>query len=57
MTRSKKIFAAIAFAFVLFLVYVIYDISTRTTFPGARKAEPDSRPHAPGDTVASDSTP
>jgi len=37
MTRSKKIFAAFAIAFILFLVFVVYDISTRTTFPGARR--------------------
>jgi hypothetical protein len=35
MTRSKKIFAAFAFVFAIFLVFIVYDISTRTTFPGS----------------------
>jgi len=35
MSRSKKIFVAFAIVFLLFLVYVSYDISTRTTFPGS----------------------
>lgn len=36
MTRSKKIFTAFAIAFLLALIYVVFDISRRTTFPGAR---------------------
>ena len=33
MTRSKKVFAVFALVFFLFLAFVVYDISTRTTFP------------------------
>lgn len=36
MSRSKKIFFAFAIVFFLMLVYVSYDISTRTTFPGSK---------------------
>ncbi|MCC6834565.1 MAG: hypothetical protein IT213_06230 [Cytophagales bacterium] len=36
MTRSKKIFAGLAVVFAVLLVYVSYDISTRTTFPGSK---------------------
>ena len=36
MNRSKKIFAALAIVFVLFLVWASYDISSRTTFPGSK---------------------
>jgi hypothetical protein len=35
-TRSKKIFAGLAVVFAVLLVYVSYDISTRTTFPGSK---------------------
>lgn len=36
MSRSKKIFVAIAAVFVILLAYASYDISTRTTFPGSK---------------------
>ena len=36
MSRSKKIFVAFAIVFFLVLVYIVYDISSRTTFPGSR---------------------
>jgi hypothetical protein len=36
MNRSKKIFVAISIVFLLALLYVSYDISTRTTFPGSK---------------------
>lgn len=53
MSRSKKIFAAIAIVFFGLLAYVVYDISSRTTFPGSgRKANPS---HATHDSIASDS--
>lgn len=39
MSRSKKIFAGFAFAFLLLLLYVVYDISSRTTFPGTKRKE------------------
>jgi hypothetical protein len=36
MTRSKKVFAALAVVFLGLLFYASYDISRRTTFPGSR---------------------
>lgn len=36
MSRSKKIFITLAIAFFILLMYISYDISTRTTFPGAK---------------------
>ncbi|HET9487014.1 MAG TPA: hypothetical protein VFO54_06255 [Chryseosolibacter sp.] len=36
MSRSKKIFALFAIAFFFMLAYVVYDISSRTTFPGQK---------------------
>lgn len=36
MTKSKKIFAALAVIFFILLFYASYDISTRTTFPGSK---------------------
>jgi hypothetical protein len=36
MSRSKKIFAALAIVFVILLAYASYDISSRTTFPGSK---------------------
>ncbi|HEY4656716.1 MAG TPA: hypothetical protein VIH22_19500 [Cyclobacteriaceae bacterium] len=42
MSRQKKIFAILAAAFVLLLLYASYDISQRTTFPGS-KPQPRER--------------
>jgi hypothetical protein len=46
MSRSKKIFAFFVLLFALVLLYLVYDISSRTTFPGQRPkkevVEPDS---------------
>lgn len=36
MSRSKKIFVGAMVVFFLFLVFVSYDISRRTTFPGSK---------------------
>lgn len=36
MTRSKKVFAGFAVLFFCVLVFVSYDISRRTTFPGSK---------------------
>jgi len=36
MTRSKKVFAALAVVFMILLLYASYDISRRTTFPGSK---------------------
>lgn len=55
MSRSKKIFAAFAVLFFLLLVYVSYDISTRTTFPGSGKKEPPQTPESVSDSITHDS--
>lgn len=36
MSRSKKIFLAIAFIFIVGVLIVSYDIAQRTTFPGSK---------------------
>ncbi|MEM6523571.1 MAG: hypothetical protein AAGF85_06825 [Bacteroidota bacterium] len=36
MTRSKKLFIFLAILFFLLMIYVSYDISRRTTFPGSK---------------------
>ncbi|MBT1703645.1 hypothetical protein [Chryseosolibacter indicus] len=36
MTKSKKIFIAIAILFLILLFYASYDIGSRTTFPGSK---------------------
>ena len=36
MSRSRKIFLTFAAAFFIMLVYLSYDISSRTTFPGSK---------------------
>jgi hypothetical protein len=36
MSKSKKIFLAIAAVFFSLLIYASYDISRRTTFPGSK---------------------
>ncbi|NJN26773.1 MAG: hypothetical protein HC819_12770 [Cyclobacteriaceae bacterium] len=38
MKRSKKIFLAFASAFLLAMMIIGYDISSRTTFPGSKKS-------------------
>ncbi len=52
MTRSKKIFVAIAIVFFVLLLIVVADISRRTTFPGAKTK---SAPGLTEDSVARDS--
>ena len=54
MSRSKKIFAVFVAIFVLILMYLVYDISSRTTFPGSRK---DTIEQDASDSLASDTTP
>lgn len=36
MSRSKKVFLGFAATFFIMLVYLSYDISSRTTFPGSK---------------------
>ncbi|HEX8040367.1 MAG TPA: hypothetical protein VF490_14515 [Chryseosolibacter sp.] len=58
MSRSKKIFFLVAILFFLLLLYVAYDFSTRTTFPGAHKRTGANAPQTPdslpSDTVTTD---
>lgn len=53
MTRSKKIFAIFAVVFAVLLMWVVYDISSRTTFPGGSPKNAPSE-QTPPDTVRSD---
>ncbi len=39
MKKSKKIFLTIALTFFILVLYLAYDISTRTTFPGQRPVD------------------
>lgn len=56
MTRSKKIFAAIAAIFALLLIYASYDISRKTTFPGSKPQlkERLKRSYTPKDSTKTD---
>jgi hypothetical protein len=36
MSRSKKIFIAVCVLFFMGLIYLSYDISSKTTFPGSK---------------------
>jgi len=56
MTRSKKIFAAFCIVFALAMAYVVYDISSRTTFPGSRAEKKETPDKTPPDSVRSDTT-
>lgn len=56
MSRSKKIFAAFAIAFFLMLAYIVYDISSRTTFPGSAPAT-ESHEKPPEDSIPGNSVP
>jgi zona occludens toxin (predicted ATPase) len=50
MPRSKKIFLLFIALFIIMIGYLIYDISSRTTFPGS-KSQQITKP----DTTAKDS--
>jgi hypothetical protein len=52
MSPSRKIFAVFAIVFVLFLAYIIYDISSRTTFPGSKPAKTETSGPASKDSSA-----
>ncbi|HZX75501.1 MAG TPA: hypothetical protein VFE57_13835 [Cyclobacteriaceae bacterium] len=41
MQRSKKIFVGVSVLFFAGLVYLSYDISSRTTFPGSKPQLPE----------------
>ncbi|MBL7848950.1 MAG: hypothetical protein JNL40_15895 [Cyclobacteriaceae bacterium] len=53
MTRSRKIFLIAALLFAAFLVFIVVDISRRTTFPGSKKKEKVE----PVDTIKNSSSP
>ncbi|HEY0654868.1 MAG TPA: hypothetical protein VGD65_17140 [Chryseosolibacter sp.] len=57
MSRSKKIFVALAVIFVILLAYASYDISSRTTFPGSKSQlkERLQKQYLKSDSVALDS--
>ena len=40
MKRSKKIFLVVALIFIVLVLFVAYDISQRTTFPGQKREKP-----------------
>jgi uncharacterized metal-binding protein len=40
MNKSKKLFLLIAGIFLLIVLYIVYDMSSRTTFPGQKKQQP-----------------
>ena len=57
MSRSKKIFAVLALAFFFMLVYVAYDISSRTTFPGQKSTnDAPTDPPSAADSITEDSS-
>lgn len=57
MTRSKKIFLIIAALFLFLLIYVSYDIGSRTTFPGSKpQLKERIKKEYLKDSVAQDST-
>ncbi len=56
MSRSKRLFIALAVLFFIGLGYIAYDISSRTTFPGSKpllKEESKSQSITP-DSVSQD---
>jgi hypothetical protein len=55
MNRSKKIFAGFVLVFVILLGYAVYDISSRTTFPGSRSKTEMNQPDLPEDSISADS--
>lgn len=40
MNKSKKIFLLIAGIFLIIVLFIVYDMSTRTTFPWQKSQEP-----------------
>jgi hypothetical protein len=57
MSRSKKIFLAVCISFFLGLVYLSYDISSKTTFPGSKSQlkERLKKQYLKADSAANDS--
>ncbi len=58
MSRSKKVFLGFAATFFIMLVYLSYDISSRTTFPGSKPQlkERIKKQYLKTDTTTRDST-
>jgi len=57
MSRSKKLFIAIAVIFLMTILYVMYDMSSRTTFPGSKPPMEDiqNKTGVESETIESDS--
>lgn len=58
MKKSKKVFMLAALVFLLLLIYVSYDIGTRTTFPGSKSQLKERliKNYATSDSTAQDSS-
>ena len=58
MSRSKKVFLGFAAAFFVMLVYLSFDISRRTTFPGSKSQLKDrlKKQYLQKDTLRTDSS-
>ncbi len=41
--KKSKVFLLIAFVFILIIFYVIYDMASKTTFPGGRSKKEQTK--------------
>ncbi len=62
MKKSKKIFLLLALLFFAMIIYIGYDISSRTTFPGSKpqlkeRLMGEEKVKSDSDTLKSDSIP
>ncbi|UII24311.1 hypothetical protein [Fulvivirga ligni] len=56
MSKSKKVFLIVAIVFFVVIVYLGYDISSRTTFPGSKPQLKERLMNSGSDESNSDST-
>ena len=56
MSKSKKVFLIVAIVFFVVMVYLGYDISSRTTFPGSKSQLKERLMNSGSDESKSDST-
>ena len=54
MKTSKKLFLLFAFAFLVAMIYISYDISSKTTFPGSKPQLKERLVNEPADTAQTD---
>jgi len=54
MKTSKKLFLLLTLIFLLIMVYIGYDISSRTTFPGSKPQLKERLKYQPTDTLSND---